>query len=208
VNPGIIFRYFPSLDISKQEMIIRLKPLYTEWNKRINVISRKDMDNFYLHHVLHSLSLAKVVSFPHATRILDTGTGGGFPGIPLAILFPSAEFTLLDSIGKKIKVVNEIASGLGLNNVVPLHKRAEDEGGKYDFVVARAVTDFKKFVSLTSKNIAAGGNKQLKNGILYLKGGNLADELGLFIGKIKIWNISEFFSESFFETKKIVYLPL
>ena len=189
-------------------MLVRLKTIYDDWNSRINVISRKDMDAFYLHHVLHSLSIAKAISFVPGTRILDVGTGGGFPGIPLAILFPDSEFSLLDSIEKKIKVVRAVAAELKLVNVLPLRKRAEEETGKYDFVVSRAVTEFPAFVKLTSKNISKKSNNSIRNGILYLKGGDLDSELGNMKDKVKIWNISEFFSESFFETKKIVYMPV
>jgi 16S rRNA (guanine527-N7)-methyltransferase len=174
----------------------------------INVISRKDMDNFHVHHVLHSLSIAKVISFLPGTRILDAGTGGGFPGIPLAILFPDCEFTLLDSIEKKIKVVSAVAEELGLENIVPVRKRLEEEKDKFDFVVSRAVTGFPGFVSLSSKNIRKGTTNSLENGIIYLKGGDLKEELSLFSEKIKVWPIGGFFSESFFETKVIVYLPL
>lgn len=208
MNPGQIFRYFPSLNERQKEMFIRLKPLYAEWNNRINVISRKDMDNFYTHHVLHSLSIARVISFAPGTRILDVGTGGGFPGIPLAIMFPSAEFSLLDSIGKKIKVVGEVASELDLTNIIPLRKRAEEEKGKYDFVVARAITDFSKFLRLIRKNIRPGEDSPMRNGILYLKGGDLEKELKAIEEKVTIRNISDFFEEPFFETKKIVYLPV
>lgn len=174
----------------------------------INVISRKDMDNFPVHHVLHSLAIAKVISFVPGTRILDIGTGGGFPGVPLAILFPETEFFLLDSIGKKIKVVTEVARQLELANVVPLRKRAEEEDGKYDFIVSRAVTQFPQFVKLTGKNISETQKNSLSNGILYLKGGTLDEEIEPFIGRVKVWEIKEFFSEPFFDTKKIVYLPV
>ena len=206
--PGLIFKYFPSLDQSQKEKLVRLKTIYDDWNSRINVISRKDMDAFYLHHVLHSLSIAKAVSFVHGTRILDVGTGGGFPGIPLAILFPDSEFSLLDSINKKVKVVSAVMAELNLQNVIPLRKRAEEENGKYDFIVSRAVTEFPAFVTLTSKNIAAKSNNSVRNGILYLKGGDLDSELEKVRDKVKIWNISEFFSEPFFETKKIVYMAV
>lgn len=205
--PGIIFRYFPELTDIQKEKLKCLKLLYDDWNKKINVISRKDMDNFYLHHVLHSLSIAKVISFQHSTRILDVGTGGGFPGIPLAIIFPDSEFVLLDSVAKKIKVVTSVAEKLELKNVSPVIKRAEDEKGKYDFVISRAVTDFISFVNITAKNIGSEHRNALRNGIFYLKGGDLSAELSVFSEKIKIWNIQEFFKESFFETKKIVYLP-
>ena len=174
----------------------------------INVISRKDMDNFYVHHVLHSLAIAKIISFVPGTHILDAGTGGGFPGIPLAVLFPCSEFTLLDSIAKKIKVVDAVTKELGLNNVVPVRKRAEEEKGFYDFVICRAVTEFRSFVMLTSKNISHENNNTLQNGIIYLKGGDLESELGSLKNNVHLWNIRDFFSEPFFETKKIVYLPV
>jgi 16S rRNA (guanine527-N7)-methyltransferase len=203
--PGAIFRYFPSLDQTQREKLAALKSIYEVWNSRINVISRKDMDDFYIHHVLHSLAIAKIISFLPGTRILDVGTGGGFPGIPLAIIFPETEFMLLDSIGKKIKVVTAVAEELGLRNVVPLQKRAEEENGKYDFVVSRAVTEFTAFVKLTSKNISAESRNSVGNGIIYLKGGDFESELGRIKSNVRIWNISDFFAEPFFETKKIVY---
>lgn len=206
--PSTVFKYFPSLDNQQTERLERLKAIYDTWNSRINVISRKDMDYFYLHHVLHSLSIAKVISFTPGTRILDAGTGGGFPGIPLAILFPRSEFTLLDSIEKKIKVVSAAADELKLGNVIPTRKRIEEEKGEYDYVISRAVTEFQAFVKLTAKNISKTCKNQLKNGIICLKGGVLDNDLGNLKDKVKIWNISDFFSESFFETKKIVYLPV
>ena len=203
-----IFRYFPLLSDFQKEKLSRLKHIYDRWNSMINVISRKDMDNFLVHHVLHSMALGKVITFLPGTRILDVGTGGGFPGIPLAILFPDSEFTLLDSIEKKIKVVASVAEELELKNVIPLRTRVEDEKGKYHFIISRAVTEFPRFVTITSKNIDNSGTNSLRNGILYLKGGDLSDELAQFQNRVKVWNINDFFDEPFFETKKIIYLPV
>lgn len=205
--PETIFRYFPALSDDQKEKISGLKNIYDHWNSMINIISRKDMDNFFIHHVLHSLSIAKVIKFVPGSRILDVGTGGGFPAIPLAVLYPESEFTLLDSIGKKIKVVAAVAGNLGLKNVYAMKKRAEEEKGYYDFVVSRAVAEFPAFVRITSKNISHKCSNPLRNGILYLKGGDLENELAIFMDKAVIYNIRDFFIEPFFETKKIVYLP-
>ncbi|MGA2407420.1 MAG: 16S rRNA (guanine(527)-N(7))-methyltransferase RsmG [Bacteroidales bacterium] len=203
-----IFKYFPLLSDIQKEKLSNLNLIYERWNSLINVISRKDMDNFFIHHVLHSLSIAKIITFLPGTRIIDVGTGGGFPGIPLAILFPDSEFTLLDSIEKKIKVVTAISDELGLKNVIPLRKRFEEEKGNYHFVISRAVTGFPEFVSLTAKNICKSGTNSLGNGILYLKGGDLTIELARFKNRVKVWRIKDFFDEPFFETKMIVYLPV
>lgn len=203
-----IFRYFPLLSAIQKEKLSLLKVIYDKWNSMINVISRKDMDNFFVHHVLHSMAIAKVINFLPGTSILDVGTGGGFPGIPLAILFPDSEFTLLDSIEKKIKVVKAVSDELGLKNINPVRKRIEEENGKFQFVISRAVTGFPEFVSLTTKNISKSGNNSLENGILYLKGGDLKAELSQFGKKATVWQIKDFFKESFFETKVIVYLPV
>lgn len=200
-----IEKYFPSLTDVQKEKLSALRPVYEKWNSRINVISRKDMDNFMIHHVLHSLSIAKVFAFDTGTTVLDIGTGGGFPGIPLAIVFPDCHFTLLDSIEKKIKVVSAVSEELELQNVTPVRKRAEEEKGKYRYIVSRAVTEFGNLVSLSEKNVI-GGN--FEKGIISLKGGDLTEELLRYKSRVKIWNISGLFEESFFETKKIIYLPL
>lgn len=203
-----IIKYFPDLSDLQIEKISGLKKLYMEWNRKINVISRKDMDNFNIHHLLHSMAIAKVFSFVPGSSILDAGTGGGFPGIPLSILFPDSEFTLLDSIEKKMKVVNAVSKELTLNNVRTVRSRIEEHKGKYDFIVCRAVTTFPEFVRMTSKNIHNTNKNNIKNGIIYLKGGNLTDELSQYRHNIKVWDIKDFFTESFFETKRIVYLPI
>jgi 16S rRNA (guanine527-N7)-methyltransferase len=203
-----ILRYFPLLSDIQKEKLSQLKEIYDIWNSKINVISRKDMDNFFVHHVLHSLSIAKVITFLPGTTIMDAGTGGGFPGIPLAIIFPDCEFTLLDSIEKKIKVVRAVSEQLGLKNVHPVRRRIEEEKDKFQFIISRAVTAFPEFVSLTSKNICHTGNNIPGNGILYLKGGDVTSELAQFGNKATVWHIKDFFTESFFESKVIVYLPV
>jgi len=203
-----IFRYFPSLSGNQTEQLSRLKQIYERWNSIINVVSRKDIDNLMVHHVLYSMAIAKVITFGPHNRILDVGTGGGFPGIPLAIMFPDAEFTLLDSIEKKIKVVTAVANELKLKNVLPLRKRVEEEKGKYNFIISRAVTEFHGFVKMTSKNIDKSEISSVRNGILYLKGGDLSSELTRYKERLVVWDIKDFFYEPFFDTKKILYLTL
>jgi len=200
-----IKKYFPSLTKTQEEKITALKSIYLKWNAQINVISRKDIDELYIKHVLHSLGIAKVQAFNSGTKILDVGTGGGFPGIPLAILFPEADFYLVDSIGKKIKVVNEVVNELKLTNVRAAHIRAEKVDEKFDFIVSRAVTNMNDFVKWTRNKVAKKSNHELKNGILYLKGGDLTQELKNF-PKATIYNLAEYFKEEFFETKKVVHI--
>ena len=204
----LIFHYFPSLSETQKKQFEELIHLYSDWNEKINVISRKDMDSFYERHVLHSLGIAKVISFKAGTRVLDVGTGGGFPGIPLAILFPDSNFLLVDSIGKKIKVVNEVIQSLGLKNAIGLQARAEDLKENFDFIVSRAVTEFPKFYQWVRTKFNTKNSNELKNGILYLKGGDLSEELKSFNEKITITELNTIFKESFFETKKVVYLPI
>ena len=204
----IILKYFPNLTERQREQFAALLPLYEEWNAQINVISRKDMENFYEHHVLHSLAIAKVMEFAPMTEVLDVGTGGGFPGVPLAIMFPDARFTLIDSIGKKIKVVSDVIERVGLANTKAMQIRAEQLDGEYDFVVSRAVTTLGEFVPWVKKKISKSQYNKLKNGILYLKGGDLTNELFTFRHKVRTWDISEWFEGEWFETKKVIYLPL
>lgn len=203
-----IVKYFPDLTERQREQLAALLPLYEEWNAQINVISRKDMDHFYEHHVLHSLAIAKAVRFKPMAEVLDVGTGGGFPGVPLAIMFPDARFTLIDSIGKKIKVVSDVIDRLALANTKALQIRAEQLDGEFDFVVSRAVTTLPEFVPWVKGKISKTQYHTLHNGILYLKGGDLDAELAPFRKKVRTWNISDWFDEEYFATKKVIYLPL
>ena len=202
-----MLKYFPELSLIQQDQLNLLFALYSEWNAKINVISRKDMDAFYEHHVLHSLAITKVLRFKPHTRVLDVGTGGGFPGVPLAILLPEVQFDLIDSIGKKIKVVQQVSSSLGIKNLHAEQIRAEQYTDKVDFVVSRAVTKMDSFVPWIKMNIASKSKNTLQNGILYLKGGDLSDELKNF-PNAKEYELRRFFESSFFETKKVVHLPL
>jgi 16S rRNA (guanine527-N7)-methyltransferase len=205
---SIITQYFPDLTEKQKVQFAKLHELYVEWNTKINVISRKDIDNLYVNHVLHSLGIAKVQKFKPGSSVLDVGTGGGFPGIPLAILFPETQFHLVDSIGKKITVVNVVAEGVGLKNVKGEQVRAEQIKGKYDFVVSRAVTRIKEFYGWVHTKTKEKSVHELANGILYLKGGDLEEELGELKKPYSLYNLSDYFKEEFFETKKVVYVPL
>lgn len=203
----LLLSYFPHLTEIQIEQFKKLRNLYEDWNSKINVISRKDIDELYTRHVLHSLGIVKVHEFKKGSKILDVGTGGGFPGIPLAIMYPEVDFYLIDVIAKKIKVVNEVANALGLKNVKAEQKRAELVKEKFDFIVSRAVTNMPDFVTWISDKVKKESNHELKNGILYLKGGDLTEELSTFPKAIQ-HNLRDFFKEEFFETKKVVYLPL
>jgi len=202
----IIKNYFDKLSEKKEKQFEKLQELYSEWNSKINVISRKDIDHLYERHVLHSLSIAKIVEFKEGTNILDIGTGGGFPGIPLAIMFPSVDFLLVDSVGKKIKVVNEIKGALGLENVKALQIRAENIDESFDFVVSRAVTNLPDFIKIASYKYSKKGFNEIPNGMIYLKGGDFENELKNLSKKYKVYNIEDFFEEEFFQTKKIVHI--
>lgn len=202
----LILKYFPDLSDIQIQQFSQLEELYTLWNNQINVISRKDTDNFYERHVLHSLGIVKTMTFKDGSDILDIGTGGGFPGIPLAIMFPNCNFTLVDSIGKKIKVVNEVSQALGLKNVTGIHSRAENINQKFDFVVSRAVTAMPAFITWINKKFKKENKNPLPNGVLYLKGGDLTEEMSTIKKYFKFHDLSKVFEEPFFETKKVVYL--
>jgi 16S rRNA (guanine527-N7)-methyltransferase len=204
----VIQKYFPNLTQKQEEQFALLFPLYSDWNAKINVISRKDIDNLYLHHVLHSLAIAKILSFKSGTKIVDVGTGGGFPAIPLAILFPNTNFHLVDSVGKKIKVAQEIAVAAGLTNCTFSNKRMEEEKGKFDFVVSRAAMPLLDLVRVSKKNIAIEQKNALPNGIICLKGGELQSEISRFLNVATLYEINNFFEEEYFKTKKAVYLPM
>lgn len=201
-----INKYFPNLSEKQLEQFSQLESLFKFWNEQINVISRKDTDNFYERHVLHSLGIAKIMQFKDGADIMDIGTGGGFPGIPLAILYPNCNFTLVDSIGKKIKVVNEVAAAIGLTNVTGIHERAENIDKQFDFIVSRAVTAMPDFIKWINGKFKKKSVHELKNGILYLKGGDLKEEMKGVNRYFYIHNLPDHFSEEFFETKKVVYV--
>ncbi len=202
-----IIEYFPNLTSLQLKQLEQLEGLYKDWNSKINVISRKDIDELYLRHVQHSLGIAKVIEFKDGASVLDVGTGGGFPGIPLAILFPNVQFHLIDIIAKKLKVVQGVVDALGLENVKVQQTRAHLVEDKYDFIVSRAVTNMTDFVGWVRKKIKKDQNHDVRNGIFYLKGGDLTDELSLF-QSVQLTNLSDFYKEDFFETKKVVYLPI
>lgn len=203
----IVFKYFPNLSDVQQQNILKLEHLYKDWNQKINVVSRKDIDELYLRHVLHSLGIAKVQEFKPGSKVLDVGTGGGFPGVPLAILFPETDFTLVDSIGKKIKVVDEVGQGLELNNITTVNSRVEELKGQFDFIVSRAVAAMPTFTHWVKGKIKKDSEHERRNGILYLKGGDLSEELKDY-KTVQIYDLPNFFEEDFFQTKKVVYLPL
>ena len=203
----LILKYFPDLTDNQIDQFTQLQDLYADWNSKINVASRRDIDELYLRHVLHSLGIAKIQSFLPGSKILDVGTGGGFPGIPLAILFPEVKFHLVDSIGKKIKVVEEVVEGLQLQNVKATNARVEETKGEYDFIVSRAVAQMETFVHWVKGKIAKKNNHELRNGILYLKGGDLVEELKLYT-TAKVYSLEDIFEEEFFETKSVVHLPM
>ena len=208
MSSNIITKYFTGLTDEQKAQFGRLDALYREWNAKINVISRKDIDNLYLHHVLHSLGIAKIIRFRPGTHIMDIGTGGGFPGIPLAILFPECQFKLIDSIGKKVKVAQAVAEAIGLENVACEHRNVVEERARYDYVVSRAVMTAPELVKLIRKNVHHEQHNALPNGLLCLKGGDLEEELRPFGSRCDQWDLSQFFEEPFFETKKAIYITL
>lgn len=204
----IILKYFPDLSDKQREQFLKLDELYHDWNSKINVISRKDIDALYEHHVLHSLAIAKIIKFRPQTRVLDLGTGGGFPGIPLAIMFPETKFKLIDGTGKKIMVVREVAQAIGLENCVAEQLRGENETGKYDFVVSRAVMPLPELVNLVKKNVASPQHNSLPNGLLCLKGGNITNEIKPYKKIADITDLGNIFEEEWFKQKFMVYIPL
>ena len=204
----LILKYFPDLTDHQKSQFEALYQLYIEWNEKINVISRKDIENLYEHHILHSLAIAEIIRFKPGTTVLDVGTGGGFPGIPLAIIFPESTFVLIDSIGKKIKVATEVSTAIGLKNIMLKHLRLQDEKGKFDFVVSRAVMPLGELVKLVKKNISKISQNALPNGLICLKGGELQHEMLPFKKEAELFDVSDYFKEEYFETKKAVYLPM
>lgn len=208
MNEEIIFQYFKDINVEQRAQFRALGPLYQKWNAKINVISRKDIDNLYMHHVLHSLGIAKVVNFRQGSNILDIGTGGGFPGIPLAILFPNCKFKLIDSIGKKTRVAAAVANAIGLKNVVVEHRNVVEEKNKYDFVVSRAVMNATDLVKLIRKNVSKEQRNALPNGLICLKGGDMTEEVAPFKNHSEIWDLKSYFDDEFFDTKKVMYIQL
>lgn len=208
MKPDIILKYFPHVSEQQKTQFEQLYDLYLFWNAQINVISRKDSNLLFERHVLHSLGIAKVIQFKPNTKLLDVGCGGGFPGIPLAILFPECSFHLVDSIGKKIKVVTEVSKAIGLTNLTAQHERAEKINDKYDFIISRAVTAFPEFYNWVKNKTSKNNFNDLPNGILYLKGGDLKEEFGAFYEKAKFFDLKNYFEEEFFDTKKVVYYKL
>jgi 16S rRNA (guanine527-N7)-methyltransferase len=204
----IITKYFADLSDQQIKQFGQLGSLYDEWNNKINVVSRKDIEQLYERHVLHSLAIARFIQFKPGTRVLDVGTGGGFPGIPLAIFFPETTFLLVDSIGKKIKVVNEIANALNLQNIKAEHIRVEEVTQKFDFVVSRAVTAFPRFVSMVQSKVSKQYNNDIPNGIIYLKGGDFEEEISSFGQQVKVYDLQNYFQEEFFETKRLIHLAV
>lgn len=203
----LIKKYFPHLSAKQIEQFTALDALYHDWNSKINVISRKDIDNLYEHHILHSLAIAKYITFREGTNVLDFGTGGGFPGIPLAIFFPEANFKLIDGTGKKVRIAQEVADAIGLENVLPAHLRGEEEKGKFDFIVSRAVMPLPDLMKIVKKNIAPDQHNTLPNGVIVLKGGNLNDELKPYKKIVEKTELSQWFDEEWFKEKYLIYVP-